>query len=258
MVDTERTMRRSKRTLSNLASSELSQGPQCRKYADHDLGRVPVVEIIMNVDFKLYLITDRKIATKPLPEAVRLALEGGVRAVQLREKDLPIRELLSLALELRSLTREFGAKLFINDRVDVAVAVDADGVHLGHQSMPPEAARKVVGTSMLIGVSTHNLDEAKAAQDGGADLITFGPIFDTPLKAIKSVPVGLDAIKMIKNDISMPIFALGGVKSGNICQILASGAYGISMISAILGANDIKKAAEIMVHEVAGAGKGAP
>jgi len=210
----------------------------------------------MNVDFKLYLITDRKVATKPLPKAVRLALEGGVRAVQLREKDLPVRELLGLALELRSLTREFGAKLFINDRLDVAVAVDADGVHLGHQSMPPEAARKVVGKSMLIGVSTHNLHEAKAAQDGGADFITFGPIFETPSKAIKSHPVGIEAIKIIASGINIPIFALGGVKSGFIGKIVASGAYGISMISAILGADDIKKAAEIMVHEVAGAGKG--
>jgi len=208
------------------------------------------------VDFRLYLITDRKTATKPLPEAVRLALEGGVRAVQLREKDLPVRELLALALELRSITREYGAKLFINDRVDVAVSVDADGVHLGRLSMPPEGARKVVGKDMLIGVSTHNLDEAKAAEAGGADFITFGPIFDTPSKVKKIAPVGIDAIKSIKSGISIPIFALGGIKSGFSGQILASGAYGISMISAIFGAYDIKKAAEIVVQDVAGAGRG--
>ena len=96
----------------------------------------------MPVDFKLYLITDRKQTRMPLPNAVRLALEGGVRAIQLRERDLPIRELLAVARELRKLTREFGAKLFINDRVDVAVAVEADGVHLGHESMPPERGEK--------------------------------------------------------------------------------------------------------------------
>ena len=129
-------------------------------------------EFVVDVDFRLYLITDRKVSTEPLPEAVRLALEGGVRAIQFREKDLPVRELLSLALELRSITREFGAKLFINDRVDVAVAVDADGVHLGHQSIPVGAARKIVGTSMLIGVSTHDLMEAKAAEAGGADALS--------------------------------------------------------------------------------------
>ena len=210
----------------------------------------------MLVDFRLYLITDRKVATKPLPEAVRLALEGGVRAVQLREKDMPVRELLALALELRSITREYGAKLFINDRVDVAVSVDADGVHLGHLSMPPEGARKVVGKDMLIGVSTHNLDEAKAAEVGGADFITFGPIFDTPSNVKKGAPVGIYAIKSIKSGIHIPIFALGGIKSGLAGQIMASGAYGISMISAIFGAYDIKKAAEIVVQDVAGAGRG--
>ena len=114
----------------------------------------------MPIDFMLYLITDRKQTKLPLPEAVRLALKGGVRAIQIREKDMPVRELLALARELRSLTNQFGAKLFINDRVDVAVAIDADGVHLGHDSMPADAVRKIVGPTMLIGASTHNLDEA--------------------------------------------------------------------------------------------------
>jgi thiamine-phosphate pyrophosphorylase len=212
----------------------------------------------MSIDFRLYLITDRKVATKPLPEAVRLALEGGIRCVQLREKDLPMRKLLALAQELRSITREFGAKLFINDRVDVAVAVDADGVHLGHQSIPVDAARKVVGTSMLIGVSTHDLDEAKAAEAGGGDFITFGPIFETSSKANLVHVAGINGIKMVKSGLSIPVFALGGIKSGAISQIMASGAYGVSMISAILGADDIKKAAEIVVQEVAGTGRGTP
>lgn len=195
------------------------------------------------LDFKIYLITDRKVATKPLPEAVRLALEGGVRAVQLREKDLPIRALLVLAQELRSITREYGAKLFINDRVDVAVAVDADGVHLGHRSMPPEGARRVVGKDMLIGVSTHSLEEAKAAEAGGADFITFGPIFETPSKAKYGHPVGLDAIKTLIADVSIPIFAIGGIHGGNIQQVILSGAAGVAMISAIFSSPDIRTAA---------------
>ena len=197
----------------------------------------------MAVDFRLYLITDRKVATKPLPEAVRQALEGGVRCVQLREKDLPIRELLALAQELRSITREFGAKLIINDRVDVAVAVEADGVHLGTKSMPPQGARKIVRKSMLIGVSTHLLDEAKAAQDGGADFITFGPIFDTPSKAQYGLPVGVKSIRCIKNEVSIPIYAIGGIKSGNILQAMSAGADGIAVISAIMTADDIRKTA---------------
>lgn len=212
----------------------------------------------MSVDFRLYLITDRKVATKPLPEAVRLALEGGVRAVQLREKDLTVRELLTLAQELRSITREFGARLFINDRVDVAVAVDADGVHLGTRSMPPEGARKVVGKDMLIGVSTHNTEEARAAVAGGADFITFGPIFGTQSKVKYGAPVGIEALNSAKICIDMPIFAIGGIKSGSIAQLMASGSYGISVISAIFEADDIRKAAEVMVQEVAGAGRGMP
>ncbi len=195
------------------------------------------------IDFRLYLITDRKVATKPLPEAVRLALEGGVKAVQLREKDLPVRELLCLAQELRSITREFGAKLFINDRVDVAVSVDADGVHLGTQSMPLEGARKVVGKGMLIGVSTHNLEEAKAAEAGGADFITFGPIFETPSKTQYGYPVGLEAIKSLITEVYIPIFAIGGIHSGNIKQIIMSGAAGVAMISAIFSSPDIRTAA---------------
>jgi thiamine-phosphate pyrophosphorylase len=213
---------------------------------------------ILVVDFRLYLITDRKVATKPLSEAVRLALKGGVKAVQLREKDLPVRELLGLARELRSITREYGAKLIINDRVDVAMIVGADGVHLGHTSMPVEAVRKIVGRDMLIGVSTHNMDEAKAAQAGGADFITFGPIFETPSKVNYGKPVGVDAIKRLKSGVNIQIFALGGINSGVIGNILDAGAHGISVISAVLGANDIRKAAESMVKEVVGAGRGTP
>jgi thiamine-phosphate pyrophosphorylase len=197
----------------------------------------------MDVDFRLYLITDRKVVKKPLPEAVRLALEGGVKAIQLREKDLPVRELLALARELRSITREFGAKLFINDRVDVAMIVGADGVHLGHDSMPVEAARKVVGAGMLIGVSTHNLEEALAAEAGGADFITFGPVFTTPSKAGLGAPVGPKVVRSVKNEIKIPIYALGGINSGNLLQPMSAGADGVGMISAIFGADDIRKAA---------------
>ena len=203
----------------------------------------------MPVDFKLYLITDRKNTKLPLPEAVRLALQGGVRAIQLREKDLPVRELLELARKLRELTLDFGAKLFINDRVDVAIAVDADGVHLGHQSMPPEPVRRILGKGKLIGVSTHNIVEAKEAEAGGADFITFGPVFFTPSKANFGAAVGLEYLKIAKNRINIPIFGLGGIKSGNIREVFRFGADGVSLISAIFGAQDIRKAAEAIVGE---------
>jgi thiamine-phosphate pyrophosphorylase len=203
------------------------------------------------VDFKLYLITDRKQVKMPLTAAVRLALEGGVRAVQLREKDLPIREMLLLAQELRAITKEFGARLFINDRVDVARAVNADGVHLGHQSMPVKAVRETVGNDMLIGVSTHSIEEAKAADAGWADFITIGPIFDTPSKARFGSPVGLSIIKELKNELNIPFYAIGGIKSGDIAQVMSAGASGVAVISAIMAAEDIKKASTRLIEAIA-------
>lgn len=204
----------------------------------------------MAVDFKLYLITDRQATKRPLPEAIRLALQGGVKAIQLREKDLPVRELIALAQELRTLTRDFGAQLFINDRVDIAVAVDADGVHLGHQSMPVEAVRKIVGSRMLIGVSTHNSEEAMAAEKGSADFITFGPVFATPSKIKLGSPVGCKAINDAKNRILIPIYGLGGINSGNLMSVLDAGAYGIGLISAILRSADIQKASAGLVRQL--------
>ncbi len=202
----------------------------------------------MTLDFTFYLITDRKQTKRPLPEAVRLALEGGVRAIQLREKDLPIRELLSLAREIRAITKEFNAKLFINDRVDVAVAVDADGVHLGHESMPPEAVRKIVGRKMLVGVSTHTLAEARAAENGGADFITFGPVFDTPSKRQYGAPAGIEALRTVKQKAGVPVFGLGGIKPENLREVMNAGADGIAMISAVFGAVDVRQAAETIIQ----------
>ncbi len=204
----------------------------------------------MTVDFNLYLITDRRQTKLPLPVAVRQALEGGVRAIQLREKDLPVRELLSLAREIRAVTREFNARLFINDRLDVAVAVDADGVHLGRQSIPPEAVRKVVGTRMRIGVSTHSLEEARAAETGGADFVTFGPVFVTPSRVSYGKPVGPDGLRSVKKQIGIPVFGLGGIKRENIRDVMSAGADGIAMISAIFSAPDISGASEKIVRQL--------
>ncbi len=200
------------------------------------------------IDFKLYLITDRRRTKLPLPEAVRQALEGGVRAVQLREKDLSVRDLLAVAQELRDITKEFGARLFVNDRVDVAVAVGADGVHLGQQSMPPEAVRRTVGQEMLVGVSTHSVAEAKAARAGGADFITFGPVFHTESKAGYGKPVGLDPLLNLKKEVDISVFALGGINNGDVDQVLLHGADGVAMISAIFGSDDIRKAAADIIN----------
>jgi thiamine-phosphate pyrophosphorylase len=194
------------------------------------------------LDFRLYLITDRKLFADNdvLFYAVEEALKAGVKAVQLREKDLAIRDLLNMAYTMRKLTKKYNAKLFINDRVDVAIAVDADGVHLGQQSMPTDAVRKIAKKDFLIGVSTHNADEALEAEKKEADFITFGPIYETPSKLKYGKPLGVDALKEVKSKISIPVFAIGGIKQDRIDEVIKAGADGVAIISAILASKDIK------------------
>jgi len=198
------------------------------------------------VDFKLYLITDRRLFTDDdlLFTAVDEALKGGVQAVQLREKDLETRRLLSMAYSLRELTSGYRAKLFINDRVDIALAVDADGVHLGGDSMPAFAARKAAGEAMLIGVSAHSIGEAKKAEEEGADFVTLGPVFETPSKIKYGHPLGPELLREVMGKIFIPVFAIGGIKKERVGSVLESGATGIALISAILGSEDIRSNTE--------------
>jgi thiamine-phosphate pyrophosphorylase len=206
------------------------------------------------VDFTLYLITDRHQvpAGRTLPETIEAALRGGVRAVQLREKDLPAAELLPLAQELRTLTRAFNARLLINDRIDVALAVDADGVHLGGHSLPVAIARRLLGPEKLIGVSTHHPDDIAAATATGADFATFGPVFATPSKAVYGPPLGLEALRAACAVSPLPIFALGGIKTGQAPLIHDCRAHGLALISAIIAAQDPCTAAQSIVANWAG------
>lgn len=201
------------------------------------------------IDFTLYLITDRRQvpAGRTLVETVAAALEGGVRAVQLREKDLGAVELLPLAEELRTLTRAFDARLLINDRIDVALAVEADGVHLGGHSLPTAVARRLLGPEKLIGVSTHHLAEIVAAADASADFVTFGPIFATPSKAIYGPPLGLDALRAACAASPLPVFALGGIKADQTVLVRECGAHGLAMISAIITAPNPCAAAAALI-----------
>ena len=192
------------------------------------------------IDFNLYLITDRKLFSTiyDLMGAVEEALSAGVKAVQLRERDLATRELLELAYGFRELTSHFNAKLFINDRLDVALSVNADGVHLGQSGIPVNAVRRVVKNKMLIGCSTHSFNEAAEAEKGGADFITFGPLFMTPSKLQYGSPVGLQPLRDFRKRIKVPIFGIGGIKSENIDEALDAGASGIAVISGISCAED--------------------
>ena len=210
----------------------------------------------------LYLITDRNQTNGcPLLDVVKAALEAGVRVVQLREKDLSGNELFNLARELRLLTRKYGARLLINDRIDIAIAVEADGVHLGHQSISVQDARRAFEFSSLIphpssfrpiiGVSTHSIEEALQAQSDGADFITLGPVYFTPSKAAYGKPVGTDKLKEAAAAVNIPVFSIGGMKKGNMEEVLNAGVYGVAMISGIMAADDVKKETENILTAIA-------
>lgn len=193
----------------------------------------------LSLDFKLYLITDRRAcAARDLVLVVEETLKGGVKAVQLREKDLSSRDLYELALAMRKLTARYNAGLFINDRLDIALAVDADGVQLGIHSIPIDRARKLLGEKRLIGVSCHGRESAIASQEKGADFITYGPVFHTPSKAAYGPPVGIDSLREVTSLLRIPVFALGGITSRNTRQVLDAGAHGIALISAVIGAEN--------------------
>jgi thiamine-phosphate pyrophosphorylase len=200
----------------------------------------------MTPDFKLYLITDRRFfnAQCSMYMTMETALEAGVRAIQLREKDLSVRQLFDMAVWMRELTGEYGAKLFINDRVDVALSVGADGVHLGINSIPAHAVRKISGDKLIVGVSTHSVQEAEAAENDGADFVTLGPIYETPSKLKYGKPIGVDTVREARSRTSIPLFVVGGIKSDRVKEVMDAGADGIAMISAILGSNDIKESTE--------------
>lgn len=203
------------------------------------------------VDFSLYLITDRRqTAGRPLAAVVRQALEGGVRAVQLREKDLPGRELLMLAEELRQVTRQYGARLLINERLDIVLATDADGVHLGAASLPVSTARRLLGPQRLIGYSAHSVHEAAQAAADGADFVTFGPVFFTPSKAAYGEPLGVELLQSASLVLTIPVFALGGIKRENIAQVMAAKAHGIALISAVIAAADPKIEAAALLQTI--------
>ena len=204
------------------------------------------------VDFSLYLITDRmQTAGRTLPAVVADALRGGVKAVQLREKDLSACQLFELAAELRTITREYGAKLLINGRIDVALAVGADGVHLGRTTLPVAVARRILGRDRIIGYSAHGLDEALQAECDGADFVTFGPVYATPSKAAYGVPLGLACLAEAARRLSIPVFALGGVKMSSVHEVLSSGAHGIALISAIIAAQNPAVETESLLRLIA-------
>ncbi|GJL78703.1 MAG: putative thiamine-phosphate synthase [Nitrospinaceae bacterium] len=190
---------------------------------------------------KVYLITDRKrFPEARLLENIEAALQGGVRDLQLREKDLPLKDLHSLSVVLRQMTNRYGARLYINDRLDIALMVGADGVHLPEEGLPANEV-KARYPHLLVGVSTHSLDAAKQAQNDGADFITFSPIFETLSKKEFGPPQGVGRLREVCREVDIPVLALGGISKDRVTPVLEQGAFGIALISGIWNGPDIKQ-----------------
>jgi thiamine-phosphate pyrophosphorylase len=203
--------------------------------------------------FSLYLVTDRSIARRPLLEVVDECLAAGLEAVQLREKDLPVRELLELGTRLRDATRRHGARLVINDRADVALAIEADGVQRTHESLPVVALRRIAPAPFLIGASVHSETEARAAAGDGADFVVFGPVYDTPSKRRYGAPQGLAALERVAGGVHRPVIAIGGITPDRVREVRAAGAAGVAVISAILSTERPADATKAFLDVLGGA-----
>ena len=191
------------------------------------------------INFRLYIVTDRHEAVgRDLEEVVAAAAQGGAGAIQLREKDLSARDLYALGARLQAALAPYGVPLLINDRLDVALALDAAGVHLAGHSLPTAVARRVLGAEKLLGVSTHSVEEARRAAGDGADFIVFGPVFTTPSKVVYGPPQGLQQLTSVIRQVSLPVLAIGGIDHTNLPQVMQAGAYGVAMIRAVLAAPD--------------------
>jgi thiamine-phosphate pyrophosphorylase len=187
----------------------------------------------------LYAILDPKQTKGSDPEAIlRQLLDGGAKIVQLRAKTMAPRDFLHLARSVSGLTLTSDCRLIINDRADIALACDADGVHLGQEDLPLHAARKIMGQK-LIGISTHDVNQAKEAERGGADYIGFGPMFGTMTKATGYAARGVEMLRQIRSAVRLPIVAIGGIKEENVQEVWRAGAESAAIISNILGATDI-------------------
>ncbi|MBU2547800.1 MAG: thiamine phosphate synthase [Proteobacteria bacterium] len=193
----------------------------------------------MSVDYSVYLVTDFDLARgRTTRDIVAAAIRGGVSCVQLREKKRGTREFIEEALSIRELLARHGIPLIINDRLDVALAVKADGVHLGQKDMPCLMARQLAPKDMIVGISAESLEDAIQAEKDGADYVGVSPVFATPTKTDAAEPLGLDNLRRIRERVRLPLVAIGGVNAGNAATVIHHGADGVAVVSAIVRAPD--------------------
>ena len=204
------------------------------------------------IDYSLYLVTDRALSLgRSTVEVVRAAIRGGVSCVQLREKGCSTREFMDEARLLKALLAGTGVPLFINDRLDVALAVGADGVHLGQNDMHISDARRLVGERLVIGISAESVADAIRAEAEGADYIGVSPVFTTPTKMDTAPPLGLEGLREIRRAVSLPLVAIGSIRHDHAAEVPRAGADGLAVVSAIVSAPCPRTAAAALRQQIA-------
>jgi len=203
------------------------------------------------IDYKLYLVTDRDILNgrMSLAQAVEQAIQGGATLVQLREKKVSSLELYNIACEIKEVTDSYNIPLIINDRLDIALAVDAAGLHVGQQDLPASVARRLLGDSKILGVSASTLEQALKAEQDGADYVGVGAVFPTDTKK-DAEHVNVDALIKIRASLCIPMVAIGGINAGNVELLKDTGINGVAVVSAILGQKDIKNATQRLLEKI--------
>lgn len=204
-------------------------------------------------DIDLYFITDSKLTRRTVPEDVKSAIRAGVKIIQYREKDLGTKKMISEAETICKLCKKNNVLFMVNDRVDIALAVDADGVHLGNEDMRYSTARKILGNTKIIGLTVHDVSEALEAERIGADYIGISPIFETNTKPDAGMPAGIILIKHIKKMVKIPFVAIGGINRDNVKSVIEAGSRSVAVISAIITKDDVekecKKFREVIIHD---------
>ncbi|MEM1928029.1 MAG: thiamine phosphate synthase [Acidilobaceae archaeon] len=197
---------------------------------------------------KLIVITDKRL--KPnVVESVREALEGGAPSIQLRLKESSTREMVEIGREVRRLTRDYGALYFVNDRVDVALATDADGVQLGAEDMPVWLVREKIAPNLIVGASVHSVEEAERAQAEGAHFMGAGSVYPTSSKK-GAVVIGLRGLREIVEASRIPVVAIGGINASNVREVMETGVVGVAVISAVMASPDVRRATRELLEAV--------
>ena len=200
-----------------------------------------------NLDLSLYLVTDKSDDVEKFLKTIEEAIKGGVSVVQIREKTADTLDFYNLALKVKEITTKYNIPLIINDRVDVALAIDAEGVHVGQSDMPCDVTRALVGHDKIVGVSAATIEEAKKAEKDGADYIGTGAVFPTATKD-DAPKITKKDLKEIVDSINIPVVAIGGITIGNASELIDTGISGLSVVSAIMSSDDPKKSSEKLLN----------